>query len=504
MGEITEERGAAKSGGIAGKLIGGAFWLSAARMVVNGLSAGSMIVLAWFLMPADFGLVAIASTIAIISVAVLDLSLNQMLIRHEGPTEEHYDTAWTLNVLRGLILAIGLAAIAHPAAVFYGDLRLVDLVWALAAGQLVQSASNPRRSILPRNLVFWHEVTLSLAEKFVNVIAAVGFAIVYQSYWAIAVGTIAGNVTFFLLSYIVYPKIPRPRFVHAREFFSFGVWTTGIRITEVLSFRFEFLLIGRVLSPAMVGFYSMGANLAAMPSRELSLPLMKAVFPGLSRIKKNPERLTRGYETTQSGVMLIALPLGFGAGLLAQPVIPLLLGERWLPIIPILQILGPAIALNSLATMVQPLGMSLNRNKRLFVRNLQMLVVRVAVIGTGLWLGGLYGVVWGRALCGVIGTFANMLLVREFIGLTIRRQFMTNLRPIVGVVIMSGAVLGVQAVFPGDQSLLSQLGLISVTIGCGALVYPLIVFGLWRLAGKPDTAERTLLGFGKKLLRRKA
>ncbi|MGO7778332.1 oligosaccharide flippase family protein, partial [Rhizobium johnstonii] len=77
------------------RLIQGSMWLSLSSAIVNGLSALSTFVLAWYLAQSDFGLVAIATTIQVILSSVTELSLNQALIRHEDPSEVHFSAVWT-------------------------------------------------------------------------------------------------------------------------------------------------------------------------------------------------------------------------------------------------------------------------------------------------------------------------------------------------------------------------------------------------------------------------
>ncbi len=142
---------------ITGRLIKGSMWLSLSRAIVNGLATLSTFVLAWYLSPADFGLVALATTMLLIVTTVTELSLTQALIRHEAPTESHFSAAWTLNATRGLILCFFFAACAWPASVVYEDPRLFGVMVALGFSVLLGSMTNPRLIMLQRKLIFWQE-----------------------------------------------------------------------------------------------------------------------------------------------------------------------------------------------------------------------------------------------------------------------------------------------------------------------------------------------------------
>ncbi|MET0661360.1 MAG: oligosaccharide flippase family protein, partial [Steroidobacteraceae bacterium] len=91
---------------VSSRLMKGSVWLSASRVIVNALSLLSTLVLARLLVPEDFGIVSLATTILVIVMSVTELSLSLALVRHESVTDEHLNTAWTLNALRGLVLAV--------------------------------------------------------------------------------------------------------------------------------------------------------------------------------------------------------------------------------------------------------------------------------------------------------------------------------------------------------------------------------------------------------------
>ncbi|MGO6904629.1 oligosaccharide flippase family protein, partial [Rhizobium ruizarguesonis] len=164
------------------RLIQGSIWLSLSRAIVNGLSALSTFVLAWYLVPADFGLVAIATTIQVILSSVTELSLNQALIRHESPSEVHFSAVWTLSVTRSAVLALLFAASAYPIAEFYNEPRLTSVMLALSFSLLLSGLANPRRVMLQRDLIFWQEFVLNVSQKLVGFVVTVAIAAIYQSY----------------------------------------------------------------------------------------------------------------------------------------------------------------------------------------------------------------------------------------------------------------------------------------------------------------------------------
>src|SRR3954471_7376044 len=119
-------------------LVRGSAWMIGFRLLDRSVGLISMLVLARVLMPVDFGVVAMATAMIAFVELFGWLGLDIALIQRSGATREHFDTAWTMNVVIGTFVALALLASAWPLAWFYGDGRLVALVAFLAVGPLVQ------------------------------------------------------------------------------------------------------------------------------------------------------------------------------------------------------------------------------------------------------------------------------------------------------------------------------------------------------------------------------
>ncbi|PAP94211.1 lipopolysaccharide biosynthesis protein [Mesorhizobium wenxiniae] len=485
---------------ITGRLIKGSMWLSLSRAIVNGLATLSTFVLAWYLSPADFGLVALATTMLLIVTTVTELSLTQALIRHEAPTESHFSAAWTLNATRGLILCLFFAACAWPASVVYEDPRLFGVMVALGFSVLLGSMTNPRLIMLQRKLIFWQEFVLSVSQKFVGVVVAVAIAMIFHSYWALVVGTLVSQATYLVTSYLVVPFRPRIVFKHMREFFSFSAWLTAGQIVNTLNWRFDHLLIGKVLGNAQLGYYTFGSNLARLPTREATAPLTQTIYPSFATIRDDPGRLAAAYQRVQALVAAIALPAGIGVAVIADPLVRLTLGEKWAPAIFIIQSLASVYALQTLGSLAQPLGMAKGKTRLLFIRDTQMLFVRVPIIFGALMLYGLEGVIYSRVFTGLLGALVNMVLVKHFIGVTVLEQLAANGRALASIAIMAAGVLFASTWLPAANDSVGLAWQLAILVPLGAVLYCGLSFGLWLLMKRPDGPEREILNILGKIL----
>ena len=476
-------------GSVTQRLVKGSLWLSLSRAIVNGLGALSTIVLAWYLAPSDFGLVALATTMLAIVTSITELSLNQALIRHEAPTASHFNAAWTLNATRGLLLCLFFVACAYPASELYDEPRLFSVMLALGLSLLINGVTNPLLITFQRDLIFKQEFILRVAERFISFSAAVLIAIIYHSYWALVVGTLAGQATRVFISYVLLPFRPRVTFQHVREFFSFSAWLTAGQIVNTLNWRFDYLLIGKVLDATALGYYTVGSNLARIPTREATSPLTQTIYPSFANIRHDPLRLAAGYQRAQALVSAIALPAGIGVALIADPLVRLVLGERWLPVVFIIQALASVYALQTLGSLVQPLGMAKGETRLLFVRDTQMLFARVPIIFAALMLYGLQGAVLARVFTGLLGALVNMILVQRLIGVTVLKQLAANARALASVAVMA-AVVSFASRHLADAADKPELALhLAIMVSLGCLSYCGSTMLLWMIMKRPAGPE---------------
>ncbi len=478
---------------IKGRLARGAIWLAATRAIVNLASFANTLLLARLLIPADFGLVALATTVTAIITSLTELSLASALIQHSDPDDAHFHTAWTLNLARSCLISLIIAALAVPVAHLYRDDRLVAIMLAISVTTLFSGTLNPKLIIFSRDLVFWQEFALGTSQRIAGLVAATLFAVLYRSYWALVASMVATQFTALVLSYILIPYRPRPRLTHVRELFSFSIWLSLAQVANTINYKFDQLAIGYLLGSGPLGFYTVGDNLAILPTREATTPLAQTLFPGFVQLAGDKARLRQAYQRAQSFLCALALPVGFIFALVAQPLIQLTMGPKWQPAGFIVQFLAGIFALQTLSSSLQPVAMALGRTRQLFVRDILILVVRLPSVMLGIYLDGMAGIVYARCVSGVISTLLNMHMVRQMLDLPISAQLAANRRSLVSVslmmVIMSFICTGLNQSATTSSLIIRIAGLVAG----GAGLYAGCLFAMWQIAGRPRGPESEVL-----------
>jgi lipopolysaccharide exporter len=494
---------------VAGEITRGAAWMVLFRLFDRSVGLLSTALLARILLPADYGLVAMAmSVIAVLELATA-FSFEMALIQKAQLSPEHYDTAWTLNILIAVGGAAMTAALSVPAAAFYGDPRLTAVMLAICVGWLLSGFENVGVVDFRRRMDFNAEFRFLAAKRMVGFVVVIIAALTLRSYWALVIGMISNRIAGLVLSYAMQPLRPRPSLKCARELFSFSGWLLVNNIATVALSRAPHYVVGRMFGVQALGAYSVGLEISQLPHTELIAPINRAMFPGYSRIAGDGEALRRTWIDANALIALIALPVAAGIAILAAPFVRLLLGPNWGDAVPIIQVLTFGSLVTALASNTFSAWFALARNHLptivLFVRLAALLVagyVIVMVFDQGLI--GMAGAELVAACCGFLATLPFMFGTLK---VSPRTYLVALWRPAVATAAMSLVIVKALAWVDGGDGLAAAVSQVLGGSLLGATSYAAVIWVLWRLCGRPRTVEAIVIERMQSLLnklRRKA
>lgn len=473
----------------------GSIWTAGVRAGVSLMGLANTVFLARLLTPEDFGLVAVATVIYAIISAFTGLSLAAALIQHKDPQQAHYNTAWTLEVVRGVFVGALLCSVGVFFA-FYGDPRIELIMYAFGATAIIGALKNPKIIDFQRRLSFQQELLIQLAEKFASIVAAVTIAVIYQTFWAIVAGWLASQIISVLLSYLLIPYLPRLSLRHWRSLFSFSSWVAlGSGVRE-LNWRGDKLMVNAVLGPSVLGQYDVGGRLAALPVRESVAPLVHVLFPAFAKLQEESTRLRNAYLRAQGILAMVAFPVGIGFALVAAPLVEFALGPQWATAGLVIQVLSSLYAVQAIATPFAPMAMGLGRTRLIFIRDVINLVVRFPILIVGFFTGGLIGLLAARCVTTVFIIAQDLFLARRLTGASYAQQIFSSWRTAAAsaamVVVVAGLQLnGISAPTVSD---------ITILVAAGGISYLSAIAGLWWLAGRPNGPEREILDMAQSFL----
>lgn len=449
----------------------GAAWMLFFKFAERSLGFVSVLVLARILLPADFGIVAMAmSVIALIELAT-SFSFELSLIQNQHPTRDHYDTAWTLQVAFGAACAMVTGALAHPAAWFYAEPRLLAVLYALAGGWLLQSFENIGVVDFRRNMQFNRDVAFLASKKLIAFTVTISLALLLRSYWALVAGTLAGRATGIVLSYAMQPYRPRFSLKARRDLFSFSLWICANNVVGFATARLAQLVIGRLHGSTILGLYTVGSEIAYLPATDLVAPINRVLFPGYAQMTTNRASLRDSYLNVLSLIAVAALPMSFGIAAVARPVVRVLLGERWMAAVPLIQILGFAGAVHAVDSNATSLWLALGKARTAAVVNVLYLVALVPLIAALSHIAGVIGIAYAELSAVAFATLVSYTLISRELQLRPVAYITRLWRPLAAAAAMSYTVTASLAPAPEQAGVSGPLAWLSVAVPLGAVTY---------------------------------
>jgi O-antigen/teichoic acid export membrane protein len=491
---------------IGSRTTAGASILIVSRLATRCIDLAALVILGRLLSPADFGIVAIAMSVVMIVEAVMELPVGFVLVAFPTRTKAHYDTAFTLQLTRGILLAVILLVLAWPISQIYHDHRLIGLICALGAAPAARGLGSPRMIEYSMNLDFRPTFIMEVVGKLVALALSVSLAWWSGSYWSLAVGTIATPVTMVTLSYFYAPNLPAITIKEWRQFSGYLGWTTVAQAVMALNWQMDQLLLGRLVSRFELGRFSMAANLSLLPTQVFVVQVVGPLMVAFSLVREDIIRLRAAYHKSAITIVAIGLPAMIGMSMNAEPIIRLILGDQWLEAAPILRWLSLAIIPSLFVAPLSPLSMTLNRTSIFFWLALTEFLFKFPLMLIGTLYYGIAGVVVVRLATGLVVTGCSMLAARELIQLPMRAQLLGPWRPILSVIIMALAIEPLEGMFANVQGFFHLILGLATVVGFGAIVYASSMLALWRLSGCPDGFETNvaglLAGYSRRALRR--
>jgi O-antigen/teichoic acid export membrane protein len=466
--------------------------LIGARLVSRGIDFVSLLILARLLTPADFGVVAVAMSLILIVEAVFELPVGQVLLVEKSVNRGLLDTAFTLSILRGAVLAMLVGAVAWPFSIFYQDPRLLPLICALALAPAARGIQNPNMIVYDRALDFKRQISIDVTSKVVSCLLSGLLAYFTRSYWALAGGTVLTPLLSLMMSFALVPYRPRLTLVEWRLFSGFLGWLSAGQIFSALTWQVDRLVLGWAMSKPEVGRFTIADNLSALPTQILLNPVVGPLSVSLSQVRDDEQRLQRAYLKLMSIVAMVGFPALTGLALLADPFVRVALGPAWGNAGEILRWLALAAIPGLMWTPFNTLALATKRSWLIFSRQVFDFIVKVpAAIGLILTFG-LIGACMARGIATTVIGIASLFAARKITAIPIRTQLQAMARPALGTGIMTALLfwpvthLFTSSGLPLTLAIMAGIGLV------GGVIYLSSLGILWKAAGSPDGGETFL------------
>lgn len=315
--------------------------LQALRVV---LQMASVVILSRLLTPSDFGVVAMTSPVLGFMMIFQDLGLSQAAVQRTVLTQRQASTLYWLNVIFGAATCLVALAISPGIGWFYGDPRVFYLLAAYAPLFFLSGCYAQHGALLTRQMRFSQLAIVEGAAGTIGFFASLLAAWILRSYWAIfflSLTTTLATGAGMMLATRWLPSRPR-RDRHGREMLNFGAGVTGANLMNFLSRNLDNVLIGKVWGSVALGLYDRAYKLMLFPLRQVNHPIQRVMEPALAGLLEEPRRYRHAYLRVVRMMALFTMPAILGTIMCADWFIGLVLGPRWVAVVPIFRALALA------------------------------------------------------------------------------------------------------------------------------------------------------------------
>ncbi len=376
----------------------GALWNAMGGAGQTIIRLGASTILARVLTPDDFGLFGLALLARELIQLLGAMGMGVGVIVKKDVTEDDLCTCfWSLAAIRFVLFVLAFL-LAPLAAIFFKNPDVTIVLRAVSFTFLFSIISGVSAPLLQKKLQFGRLVIINLFCALVESATAVSLAVLTDyRYWALVVGLLVSSLVLHVSVLIAAGWLPRFRFSRKsfHYLFRFGINTLGFSFVNYLHQNIDYLLVGRFLGTASLGFYQFAYQIPHMIRDRLARPVGSVVFPALSTVQDSDERLIAGYVKASKYIGLGAFPALGGLAVLAHSIVVVLWGAKWLPIVVPMQILCLCAALRCVMTPIGSIFLCKDRPDILFKFGLVRLAFTFSVVGIFTYLYDLNGVAIG-------------------------------------------------------------------------------------------------------------
>ena len=369
------------------------------RVAAQLVQTVTVIALMRLLTPEDFGVMAMVIVFTGLATILSSLGFAMAIVQAPEASPELLDTAfWSVLAISALVA--GLLVLAAPAiASYYREPTLAGFTVWMALHPLATNLNVVPRSILRRQMRFGAASAAEVAGLVIGSGGAVilafrgagAFSLVFQLVVSLVVTALVGTA---IVGW--YPRFRWSR-ASATSLCAYGWAVTGFDLSSQLEGQLAPVLIGRYLGNTAVGFYTRGFSMLLGPVRLLGDTIWQVMLSALSLIQDDLERVRSAFSRAVALMIFVLAPAMVGTALVADALVPLVLGDQWVALIPVVQAMTVAALLSSAIGATYWLHTSLNTTGQLFSFGIVRFVVVALFVGGALPSGSIVTVAWAFA-----------------------------------------------------------------------------------------------------------
>jgi len=426
-----------EEGSLKRKTVRSISWVAITGIVTNILLLVRGVILARILTPEVFGLMSICLVVIRGFEVFTETGFYTALIQRKEDYNDAKDTAFTLMVIRGVILTIITILISPLVAIYYEERILEITLKVIALSFIFDGFINVNTVCLQRELNFKRLSYLEQTQSLFNFVIVIILAYFFKSLWALVLGHVIAGFTGCILSYVIVPGRLRFRIndIIAKQLFTYGIFITGLSIVVFITTEINNIIIGKILGMEALGYYVLAYTLANLPATHISKVISRVIFPAYSALQDNRIALRELFQKTLTLISYITIPAAAGLAVLAPEIVRLVYGDKWTPAANSLVILSMFGCIRALGSIQGYLYNAIGKPRITFYMNAAKLIMILVIIYPLTRKYGLEGASLAITIPITIQYVVELFILRIVIDLSIRK--------IVNILIVTASYSGI-------------------------------------------------------------
>lgn len=326
------------------KTVKSVLWSGIERFSVQGIQFILTIIIARLVLPSDYGLIAMLGIFISIGQSFIDSGFSNALVQKQDRNEVDYATVFYFNIFVGIIFYFLLFILSPYIAAFYNEALLEPLTKLISLNLIVSAFAVVQRAKLTVALNFKMLSISSLCAVAISGIIGIIMAYQGRGVWAIATQSLINNLLCTIILWILVKWVPKHKFSYSsfKALFGFGSKLLVSGLIHTIYTNSYNIIIGKFFSSLELGFYNRAYTIAYMPSTNFSYIITRGIYPILCTLQNDESALQKYFIRSLRTACYLISPIMIGLCILSKPLVSLLLTDKWLPMVPYLQILSIA------------------------------------------------------------------------------------------------------------------------------------------------------------------
>jgi len=456
---------------MAGRVVKGVSWSAIERFSVQAVQFIVSVVLARLLTPSDFGVVALALVIMNVLQTINEVGFGAALMQKLDRDELDFSSVFVMNMVMGVVLYAILYVVAPLMETAFDLTGLATVVRWLGLNLIITSFVVVQRTKLFISVDFKTMAKASLVAVLVS--GAVGIWYAYQGggVMALVAQSLLNNLLTTLLIWMQVKWRPILQFSWQRfvSLFRYAYKLILARFVNVVFNEVYSVVIGAYYSPAQLGLFNRAKSFETMSSNNITQIVQRVSTPILCEKQKDNIEMGQALMSFIRNTAFVVYPLLFGLAVLAEPLISVLLTDKWLGAVWILQVLCPVGLLYVISTFNMTVFNATGRTDWALKAEVIKKVTDIAIIAVAIMLG-FEALVWSQVVIAVFEAIVNMYYTKKQIGLSLVAQLKSVLGILVSAIVMAIGVTLISMLFE-DNIIKLVVGVVS-----GVAIYAIACF----------------------------